>query len=300
MKILNDVIMFVDTGIDDAVALILSACDWRTKLKAIVACEGNSKIDDVVSKTYQVLDFIGKDIPVFKGLCGRISKTDFNVRGVHGGKGNLGGFDFPQTTKKPQSFSEFVEYFENLDRKVDVLCISPLSTLAKMIVKNPKVKEKICHVYFQGGLLEDPSYVGFNVAYDPGAVQVVLESGVKMMICPSDFGHKAFLTHEEVAKIGSLNKTGKMLEYIFRSFHDREVGDKGIATHDGVVSFLVRHWGFFLMKKCHTYVEYNKDGNGILRFDFKGKPKNSRVCTALYAPRFKRFLFRAVKKSNKK
>lgn len=299
MGLINDVVMFVDTGIDDAVAIILSAFDRRTNLKAIVACQGNSGVDDVATKTFQVLDYINKDIPVFKGFEGRIADTNFKVTGVHGEKGKLGGFDFPKTTKKAKSFSELLDFFKNLDRKVDLLCIAPLSTLAKLLLDNPELKEKICHVYFQGGLLEDPNYVGYNVAYDPKALQVVLDSGVRVIICPSDFGHRAYLTHKEVAKLKDMNKTGAMLEYVFRSFHDRAVGDKGIATHDGVVSFLVRHWGFFWMKKAHIYLEYNGDGYGILKFDFKGKPKNAKVCTILYSPKFKRFLFRAVKNSCK-
>lgn len=299
MKLINDVIMFVDTGIDDAVAIILSAFDRRTNLKALVACQGNSGIDDVAKKTFQVLEYIKKDIPVFKGHEGRITETEFNITGVHGKKGKLGGFDFPETKQKPKSFDEFIQYFKNLDRKVDLLCIAPLSTLAKMILDYPEIKEKICHVYFQGGLLEDPNYVGYNVAYDPVALQVVLNSNIKIVICPSDFGHKAYLTHKEVEKLKSVNKTGEMLEYVFRSFHDREVGDKGIATHDSVVSFLARHWGFFLMRKVRAFVDYNKDGNGILKFDFKGKPKNARVCTVMYKPKFKRFLFNAVKNSDK-
>ena len=117
------------------------------------------------------------------------------------------------------------------------------------------------------------------------------------MICPSDFGHKAYLTKKDVEKLKNINKTGAMLEYIFRSYHDRTVGDKGVATHDGVASFLVRHWGFFLLRRAHVFIEYNSDGYGILKFDFKAKPKNARVCTIMYKPKFKRFVFSLVKKA---
>lgn len=300
MKLVNDVIMFVDTGIDDAVAIILSAFDRRTNLKAIVACKGNFKASDAATKTFQILEYVGKSVPVFKGYEGRITDTDFDVKGVHGKKGSLGGFDFPATNQKPKSFKEFVDYFSNLDRKVDLLCIAPLTSLAKILIDNPQLKQKICHVYFQGGLLEDPNYVGFNVAYDPKAVQVVLDSGARMVICPSDFGHKAYLTHKEIDKLKEMNKTGQMLEYVFRSYHDRSVGDKGVATHDGVVSFLIRHWGFFWMRKVYAYLEYNNNGYGILKFDFKSRQKNAKVCTIMFSPKFKRFIFSTVKKSCKK
>lgn len=293
---MNEIIMFVDTGIDDAVAIILSAFDHRTKLKAIVACKGNTTLADVTDKTLQVLEFIKKDIPVYKGFNGRLSKG-LDVEGIHGPKGKLGGFDFPKPTTKAKSFSEFLKMFESLDKKVDILCISPITTLAKMLLDNPKLKEKICHVYFQAGLLEDPNYVGFNVGYDAKAVEVILQSGIKLVVCPSDFGHKAYLSHRDVQKLKSYGKTGEMLEYVFRSYYDRDVGDKGVATHDGCVSFLVRHWGFFLMKKSRVFVEYNKNGFGILKFDFKSKQKNAWVCKVMYKPRFKRFVFRVLKKA---
>ncbi len=294
---MNEVVMFVDTGIDDAVAIIFSAFDYRTKLKWIVACPGNTTINDVAKKTFQVLEFIKKDIPVFKGYDGTLSEKFLVSEGNHGPKGKLGGFDFPKTTKKPKSYEEFLEEFSKIKGKVDLLCISPITTIAKMIVDRPELKEKICHIYFQGGLLENPDYVGFNVGVDPKAVEIILNSGLKLVFCPSDFGHHAFLNAKDLQKLKTMGKTGEMLEYIFRSYYDADVPEGCVATHDSCVSFLVRHWAFFWMKKAKAFVEYNKDGYGILKFDFKAKQKNARVCKFMYAPKFKRLVFKLVKKA---
>lgn len=294
---MKDVIMLVDTGIDDAMAIVLSAFDWRTKLKGIVACSGNFDLNDVAHKTLQVVEFIKKDVPVFLGYDKNLSKKILTVTGVHGKKGKLGGFDFPEATSKAKSFEELILFFKGLTKKVDILCVSPLTTLAKLFLDYPEFKQKISCIYFQGGLLSNPNYVGFNVANDSKATEIILSSGVKLVVCPSDFGHNAFLSNQEIKKLKTMGKTGEMFEYIFRSYHDKDVGEKGVATHDGCVSFLIRHHAFFLQKKVHAFVEYNDDGFGILKFDFKKKPKNAYVCTKMFVPKFKRFVFNIIKKA---
>ena len=66
------VIMDVDTGIDDAVALILAMQSEKLDIKGITVVAGNQTLDKTLYNTLSVVDYFGrKDIPVANHLYGR-------------------------------------------------------------------------------------------------------------------------------------------------------------------------------------------------------------------------------------
>ena len=62
------VIMDVDTGIDDAVALILALQSDRLDIKGVTVVAGNQVLDKTFYNTLAVVDYFGKkDIHVARG-----------------------------------------------------------------------------------------------------------------------------------------------------------------------------------------------------------------------------------------
>jgi pyrimidine-specific ribonucleoside hydrolase len=64
------VVLDVDTGVDDACALLLAARHPGIDLRAVTCVAGNAPLDDVVRNTSIVLDAAGRlDVPVGRGAA---------------------------------------------------------------------------------------------------------------------------------------------------------------------------------------------------------------------------------------
>ena len=290
----KSVILSVDTGIDDATAIVLAFFQHNLDVKALLSAKGNSSINESTNNTIGVMEYIGKCVPVFKGLAKPLKPTVFKVAGVHG-KGGIGGFVFPKRKTEAQSFEKLEEFISKQKRKVTIISTAPLTNLATLL-ENAKCKKKIKQIIIQAGLLSDPNYTSFNVATDPFAMEKVLQSGVKIIICPSDMGHFAFLGKKDVADIKHHGKTGEMLVFMFRSYKDRVV-QNNVATHDSCAVACLARPKIFTFKKAHVFVEFNEKNIGILKFDFENKQPNATVCTDINIRQFKKLLFNAISKA---
>ena len=95
----RNVIIDCDTGLDDAVALLLAIRSPELTVKGITCVNGNVNLDKVIHNTLRVVEHSGMNIPVYAGartaLIPDKSKDDASY--VHG-KDGLGGIPFPDPT----------------------------------------------------------------------------------------------------------------------------------------------------------------------------------------------------------
>ncbi len=293
---MKKMILNVDTGIDDAVAIIFSLFSPNINPVAIITSNGNMGVRQITKNTLSVLEFVKKEVPVFKGTTKNFSKKRLKLSGIHG-KNGIGGFKFQSPKQKAQKLNKFPKFLEGIKEKVTIVSTAPLSNIAYLLQRYPEIKSKIDKIVIQSGLLSDENYSSFNVAVDPVSAGIVLSSGIKIIICPSDMGHMAFLDKQDVRKIQSYGQVGKMLEFIFRSYKDRAVKNN-VATHDSCAVLYVQDKTLFTTKNVFVSVKKSTSGFGVLNFDFKRKP-NAEVCTEIDIKAFKNLLFEAVEKADK-
>ena len=73
-------ILDVDTGTDDAVAIMLAALHPALELVACTTVNGNVEVEHCTDNTLRVLDHIGRsDIPVYEGLARPLVRPDFPI-----------------------------------------------------------------------------------------------------------------------------------------------------------------------------------------------------------------------------
>ena len=71
------VILDVDTGTDDAVALMTAALSPDLELVGATSVNGNTTIDFTTENTLRVFDFIGMpEVPVYRGMDRPLVRTD--------------------------------------------------------------------------------------------------------------------------------------------------------------------------------------------------------------------------------
>ncbi len=289
------VILDVDTGIDDAVAISLAVYNKNLDVRLISCVAGNCSVGRVAVNTLNILQAIQKsEIVVAEGARKPLVRDREENMSYHGRTG-IGDFKFKPldiNTSLVDAVTEMREAIVSSAEKISIICLGPLTNVATLLNKYPEVKNNIELIAISGGLLEDDKdnpYPSFNVSIDPEAAAIVLESGVKIRICPSDLGHIACLSPQEIETGRVLNKTGEMFSEIFKSYHDRHV-KVGAAMHDSCCVASVSNPELVQIENMHVSLRMISSEIGVLDFDRAKKP-NMEVATSIDTNDFKQLYF---------
>ena len=90
------IIMDVDTGIDDAIALTVALQAQSLDIKGITVVAGNQTIEKTLKNTLEVVEYLGRtDIPVAKGAAKPLVAPQIIAEETHGESG-LGNAKLPE------------------------------------------------------------------------------------------------------------------------------------------------------------------------------------------------------------
>lgn len=261
------IIMDVDTGIDDALALFLVAGSEELNLKGITVVAGNQTLDKTLSNTLKMVEMLGLDIPVAKGAAKPILGEGVTAADVHGDSG-LGLFDEKPAILKESNLSAIeliAQICENSEDKITLVPTGPLTNIATFLLSYPHLKAKIDSICLMGGgalLGNITATAEFNFYCDPEAAQIVFQSGLPIVMCGLDVTHQAYIKKEEIERlVNHKNKLAiaakQMLSFYYDSYMRRtKLG--GAALHDSVaVAYLIKPE---LFDGFHGYVEIDLEG----------------------------------------
>jgi inosine-uridine nucleoside N-ribohydrolase len=208
-------ILDVDTGTDDAVALMLACLHPALDLVGATTVNGNVPVDMTTENTLRVFDHIGRDVPVYRGMAAPLVRPDFPVpRDLPiAGKTRVHGdyLDLPPAKSAPQASSavEFlIETYRTATDEIVLVPTGPLTNIATALKLEPRLTQLIPEVILMGG----GHYCGnitplaeFNVWADPEAARVVFNCGIpRLTIVPLDATHRALLTTEDCDALDAL------------------------------------------------------------------------------------------------
>ncbi|MDR1917706.1 MAG: nucleoside hydrolase, partial [Christensenellaceae bacterium] len=161
----TNVIIDTDTGIDDALAIALAICNDKLDIKMISTMFGNVEVEQATVNALRLLDLFGannRGIIVAQGSGRPITANTASAYHAHGEDG-LGGFPFKPTQYNRKNSCKYAKmcdieesYFEMLSTldSVTIICIGPMTNLAKFITKYPELaKQKVTQIVFMGGSL---------------------------------------------------------------------------------------------------------------------------------------------------
>src|ERR1700712_5793914 len=93
----------VDTGVDDALALLFAVAHPSIRLLGVSCVAGNAALPQVIQNTLRVLDAAGAGpVPVAGGAHRPLINPTRDASHVHGSDG-LGGVQLPPTTRQTYS-----------------------------------------------------------------------------------------------------------------------------------------------------------------------------------------------------
>ncbi|MBE6894395.1 MAG: nucleoside hydrolase [Ruminococcaceae bacterium] len=259
------VIMDVDTGIDDAVALILAMSSPHIDLKGVTVVAGNQILDKTIYNTLSVVDYFGGgDIPVAKGASKPLVKELYYDAATHGESG-LGTAQLPKpaiTAHRLDAVDFIKETLENSEEKVTLVPVGPLTNIALLLMCYPHIKEKIDKIVMMGGGAFEGNMNAvceFNMFVDPEAAQVVFDSGVDIVMCGLDITMKSYTTMEDILRIKATGtKAGEFCAEAFGVYYDRYVNNSrlpGCAVHDAVAVTYLLHPEWIHTERANVKVD---------------------------------------------
>lgn len=216
------VILDVDTGSDDAVAIMTAALHPEIDLVAVCTVAGNVPLENVTENTLRVRDLCKGTFPIYKG-CDRAMVREacpWRIGIQMRADANIGGkkvhihtdyLDLPESKGKiedKQAPMFYVDYLMNSKEKVTICAVGPLTNVAIALAIEPKIIEHIDEIVIMGGgcdISNASSSAEFNIFRDPEAAQRVLRCGAKIVMVPLDATHKAVITKDECALFRKMN-----------------------------------------------------------------------------------------------
>ena len=202
MKVLFD----VDTGIDDAFALLYAIFKPQYEIVGISSVCGNVESFLAAENTLKILDLAdAPDIPVVQGAAGPLKgKWDGRVAAIHGENG-LGNIDLPPSRRKllAEHVADFhMRLAEQYEGELTVITLGPLTNIALTLQKYPAYAKKVKRLIMMGGTLftqGNVSPVGeANVVGDPEACDLLFLSGMDVTAVGLDVTTRTRLRREHM------------------------------------------------------------------------------------------------------
>jgi purine nucleosidase len=173
----------VDTGIDDALAILYACGSPDAELLAITCCAGNAALDDTLRNTRAVLELVGRgDVEVAAGRPTPLLRPLEITPETHGPRG-LGYADPPEPTREPSArFAPdlIVEEARRRPGELTLVTLGPLTNLAIAVLIEPALPRLLKRWVCMGGAFRVPGNTTpvseWNVHCDPEAARIAFSA----------------------------------------------------------------------------------------------------------------------------
>ena len=294
------IILDCDPGHDDAIAIMLAAKSPALDLLGITVVAGNQILDKTLVNALNVCQFLGLDVPVYKG-CGQPMIRDKQVIApdIHGESG-LDGPQFGALTKRAESqhaVNYIVDTLLASEGDVTVVTTGPMTNLAMAMRLCPDILPKLREIVVMGGSYQLGNMTPaaeFNVLADGDAAHVVFTSGRKITMVGLDVTRKVLCVPAIVERMGRVGNNAARLFVDLMTFFNKtqkEVfGWEGGPLHDPVTIAYLLDPAVLTTKECFTQIDirseqsYGRTNCDI--FNMLKRPPNSFVAVDIDVAKF--------------
>ena len=297
-------IIDTDPGVDDTVCLIYALTDENVDVLLLSTVVGNTSLERATRNALHLLDILNKDIPVAKGQATAMYRVSETAEFIHQKEG-MGGYIPPKTTKRQPIETDAIEAMYQIlkegDGDIIPLVLGPQTNIGILLTRHPDVIEKIPKIVFMGGspygVEGYPNHISFNISCDPEAFQIVLDSGIPLLMLPSDVGRrKAHLGEDYVNNLKDVNVLGNLMYQMYGRYWEPGYTDKRVATNDTCAYLALVYPHLFTTKKCRVQVD-TQDALGKTTVEFC-EDGNVELVTDVDREKFIEFLDKNLRKLN--
>jgi len=304
---MKPVILDVDPGHDDAVAIMLACGTPELDLLAVTTVAGNVPLDKTTRNALRILSLIGHTgVPVAAGASSPLHRPLRTAENIHGESG-LEGPEIPNASFEPDERGAtrlIADTLRETPEPVTLIPTGPLTNIATLLREHHDLSERIAHVSLMGGsvgLGNTTPAAEFNIYVDPEAAREVFDSGLPITMCGLDVTHQAGAGRAERENLRALGHIGavvaELLEF-FASTHEDVFGFDSPPLHDAVAVAAVIEPGLLKARPMRVEVECESEltrGETVCDFyGVTGEPPNAEVGVELDRNGFFELLYRSL------
>jgi ribosylpyrimidine nucleosidase len=204
------VILDVDPGHDDAVALLLAAASPALDLRLVTVVAGNQTLDRTLRNALAVLSAAGvRDVPVAGGMDRPLVRPRIVAGNIHGQTG-LDGPPLPAITISPaaqHAVELLIATIMASPEPITLIPTGPLTNIAMAIRLAPAILPRIRQIVLMGGAIDfgnSTPAAEFNIYADPEAAHIVFTCGAPITMVGLDVTHQTQALPARRARIDAL------------------------------------------------------------------------------------------------
>lgn len=296
---MKKVIIDVDTGIDDAIGLLLAAKSGQADIVGITTVNGNTSLEQATINTTKVAKLLDRDdIKIVQGASRPLLREPFFEVSVHGNDGIGGALQDMKVEIKDEGFAPdfIIEQAQLHKGELTIILLAPLTNMALAIRKEPRLKDWVKELVIMGGAVSCPGNITptaeYNMYIDPEAAKIVLHAGIPITLVGLDVTRNTLLTEADITKMRSseISEFVKDSTVHYMNRHFELTGNRACAMHDPLAVGVALDKSLVRTERHFIDVETNSDlCDGQTICDFKNwtkKEPNVEVCLEVDSERF--------------
>jgi purine nucleosidase len=260
------VLMDVDTGIDDALALVVAARSPELDLVGVGTVAGNVAAPVAARNTLRVLEVAGaEDVPVAVGADAPLLEPPHDATWVHGadGLGNTGQPDPAGSPSDEHAVDQLLRLSHEHAGELVVVAVGPLTNLALALTRDPGLAGRLGRIVIMGGSARVGGnklpWAEANIASDPEAAEIVFRSAAARTMVGLDVTLQVGLDEGDVAALASAGDPAASLAADILPFYldayARWSGERRCALHDPLAVAVVARPDLVVTHSLPTRVE---------------------------------------------
>jgi inosine-uridine nucleoside N-ribohydrolase len=312
----KNVILDMDPGIDDALAILLAFRSLELNVLGITIVSGNVHAHKGAINALRTLNIlkIKEDIPVYIGQDKPLLRPLITAEWIHGSDG-LGDANIPMSSRKPREENGIKFIIDTImnskQGEITLIATGPLTNIATALLLEPNLVKRVKELILMGGAFGLTPYgIGnatpvseFNFYTDPEAAKIVFESGIPITAVGLDVttNPQSIITKEIYEKmVTSSSEIHRFAAKIMRNLVDRF---GYMQLHDPMAVAMAIDPSFFKTSRYYVTISTNDDdtrGQAIverrewLPEEYKKKP-NANIANCVDGPRFLQFFLERIK-----
>jgi purine nucleosidase len=258
------VILDVDPGVDDAVAMCLALAAPQLDVLALTAVGGDVGPEQATRNLQALVEQLDPPRWPRLGAASGDQLLRIDARHIFGADG-LCGAHFPVAELHHQRPSTKVisDEVRSAPGDVTILALGPLTNIAAALKAQPDLASLIGHLIILGGTVSGPGNITpaaeFNIFCDAEAARDVFRSPVTKTLIPIDVTARLVFGFDMLERIpDNESRTSQLLRRIlpgaFRAYR-QQLGVEGIHLHDAVAVVAAIHPELFTIERLHGEVE---------------------------------------------